>query len=422
MIGPQTSVIAFNQSAFYFYILYPLFVLTNHSLFSSIYTLVLFYLSILIAGFFLLRKNSFLLKSFFVLGFLIAIHPQFIIQNRYVWNPSFVGPLLAVAFFSFSLLQKKFSLFKLLIFSSSIALAVSISYTIAPVLIGFLILIFLKERKNLLKHFLGLTGFLFFFNLPTFFFELRHHFPLTKLLISRPSLDQIQTELGEKLTKLFTLSIGPKTITNVAIFLLILTIILIDLFYQKRHSKIKKEGLFLKNALLLFLTATAIVVFIPFTLHSHFVFGPLVTAMIIISLLSYRALIPVLFLFGSIWLQPKQVFSYFRTAPRTAIETIKCAQEICRQEKEPMFISVQSGYYPYHNGPEFKFLFLDQGCQILDLEKTPDQAQKMAVVADNSKYEHQKTQYHELELFGKSKEVQIYSCLNNLQVHILEKI
>jgi len=88
LLGPRTSVLPFNQSALYFYLLYPLFLLTNHSLFSTIYTVIIFYLIFLLAGIFFLKKRSRLLEILVIVWFLIAIHPQFILQHRHVWNPS----------------------------------------------------------------------------------------------------------------------------------------------------------------------------------------------------------------------------------------------------------------------------------------------------------------------------------------------
>jgi len=391
LLGPLTSSLPSNQSALYFYLLYPLYLLTNQSLFSTIYTVILFYLVFLVAGVFLLRKRPDLLKILAVVSFLIAIHPQFVLQHRFVWNPSFVAPLLITAFFSFHLLSKKPSPLLIFIFSMSIAAATALTYSVVPVLLAFLILAVIRIPKQAFRVFAYTVASFLFLNLPTIFFELRHNFILTKLLFGGERLAQSQNSLIEKLNRLF----------DFLIFSITAAVWYGFRHYQKEGSSQTKR--LFQDAGLLFVITSLVTLIVPFSIHAHFVFGFLSLGMIIIALLPHKVLIPLLLLFSAFWLRPEQLAGYFK----------------CQGSNEPMFVSLQAGFHPYHNGPEFRYLLRAAGCKIRDIEQEPKSARLMAVVVDASKYEHGKTRYYELDLFGKSKEIKVYQCLPNLEVHIL---
>ncbi|MFA5026122.1 MAG: hypothetical protein WC503_06465, partial [Candidatus Shapirobacteria bacterium] len=117
LLGPQTSALAFNQSAIYFYILYPGYLISHGNPVSALYTLGFVYIFTLLLGLYLLRKDKNLTKVLLVSFSLISIHPQYINQFRFVWNPSFVTPFIISAIISFYLLTQKFSWPKMWIFS-----------------------------------------------------------------------------------------------------------------------------------------------------------------------------------------------------------------------------------------------------------------------------------------------------------------
>jgi len=48
LLGPQTSVVSFNQSAIYFYYLFPFFLLMSHSVYSTLVASIMLYISILL--------------------------------------------------------------------------------------------------------------------------------------------------------------------------------------------------------------------------------------------------------------------------------------------------------------------------------------------------------------------------------------
>ncbi|MFH1601790.1 MAG: hypothetical protein ABIB61_02415 [Candidatus Shapirobacteria bacterium] len=424
LLGPQTSTIPFNQSALYFYLLYPLFLITKHSPFSTIYTCSLIYISFFIVGVFLLKNRPAWLKSLFVAWLLLSLQPQFIIQHRFVWNPSFVAPFLMAAFYFFAKLLERYSLKTLILFSLGLTTAVSLSFSVAPVFIAYVFFAFLKLRKKFIPLVLSLGASLFILNLPTLFFELRHQFTLAKQMLTYPRLAQEQTDIIVRSSKLFQYTISPYPPFWPGIILLAIISIGIYLLLKNRsQSKAIRESQILLRQALFLLAATLFFTFIiPWDMQSHFIFGILTLGIIIISLLPYQTLAPILILILALWLRPTQAKSYFNPANRTVEETQECAQKVCAQEKDPLFLSVQSGLFPYHTGQTFRFLFKEAGCNIRAIETEPQSAQKMALIVEESRYNPEKTSFYELTLFGPKKEIKKYECLDNLQVYILEKI
>jgi len=69
----------------------------------------------------------------------------------------------------------------------------------------------------------------------------------------------------------------------------------------------------------------------------------------------------------------------------------------------------------------FNFFFSKQGCEVKDITHQPQWADTFALVVDNYSYEHNKTSFNELTLFGPSSIRNKYSCDGNLEVYILER-
>src|SRR3990167_1995966 len=97
LLGPQTSVFSFNHSAWYYYYLFPFFVITGHSVYATLLATLSLYLAVFAGVFVLFTKKRHWLPAA-ALFYLIAIHPQFVIQHRYIWNPSLITPFLLIGF------------------------------------------------------------------------------------------------------------------------------------------------------------------------------------------------------------------------------------------------------------------------------------------------------------------------------------
>jgi hypothetical protein len=427
LLGPQTSALPFNQSAVYFYLLYPLFLLSSGSPFSAVYTLVAFYVAFFCAGFYLVSKQSKTLQMIYLIScLLMVIHPQFIVQNRFVWNPSFVGPLILLAFFLLTKLEKKFSLVTAALYVFCLAFAMSLNYSTFPAVVAFLLLtVFLLKRKGLICWFLfGVMGVLL--NLPTLLFEVRHHFLLTSMMLNREKFTQQGTDLSSKIGGFINYCFTTfPAIFQQGLTLFYLAVILIGaIFYLKQKNMTtdqqERKQLFFR-ALFVLILSVVITFLVPAAVYAHYVFAILVIGIICLASLPAVILMPTALVFISLWSYPILSGHYFTPAVRSVAEMNRCYQVVCQQEKEPLYVSLQSGILPFHNGPEHRYLLKQAGCQVKDIETDPTAANTMAVIVESSEFTYGKTNYNELTNFGPTKELTKYTCQDNLQVITLSR-
>lgn len=426
LLGPQTNFIPFNQSAFYFYFFFPLFVLLNHSFYTTNVTLSIFYIVFFIAGLYALRKNRDYLIILILSGLLVATHPQIVIQNRYIWNPSFVPLFLCTSFFFFLQIQKNFSTKYLALFSLSVAYAVGMSVSAVPALIAFLVLgivIFRKNFTKIWKLFIAVCiahGVVFF---PFILFEIKYQFQITSRLFSLLTSGNLaQSTLipfVEKLTYLNDLWL--QSIPNKLFVITGLLVISGYLFYKKKMAGERSLLDEHTQALLLFLVTTLVIVFSPFQLEAHYIFGSLTFLIIFVATLP--RLLAVVVTCGALffWLHPALLASYFVPAPRSTTSLDHCFKSFCAENTQPFFVSVQSVAHSYHYGPEYRYLLKNHGCTVKNIETDPQSAKKMAVISEGLSYVHGQTSYDELTLFGASTETSTSTCTNGLQITILDK-
>lgn len=418
LLGPQTSAVAYNQSAVYFYLLYPMYLITNHSPLGTIYTGVIFYLSMFVFGLWYLRKDKWYQNLLISCFFLTTIHPQFVVQNRFVWNPTFIGPLLFLAFFAYLKLRTEFSKSNLAVFSLTIALATSLNFSIAPLTIAFMLLATIDfwPKLDFIKIYLAsIFGFLFW-NVPTLLFEIRHNFFLTKLLFTGEKIRQVSLSIPEKIHDFLYHTLYHLDFN----FSLVLAAILF-VFSLITFAKRPQKRFFIGRTLFLLAITILITFAAPISIQSHYIFAFLVLMILLIVSLQKWLLIITIIILSAIWLRPMQIQEYFAEPYRTIKEQQSCAKLICQNETSPMFVSNQSKHHPYHNAMEWRYHFLENGCNIKLLDTQINEADKMAVVVDDSDYTHGQTSYNELTQFGLSQEIKRYQCQPDLEVVILKK-
>ena len=381
LLGPQTSALPFNQSAFYFYMLYPFYLLTGHSPYASIVALITFYLVFFIAGAYFLRKNKNLRYSLYFVFFLLSIHPQYIKQARFVWNPSFVTPFLLTAFYSFIYLKKNFDKQKYLdwkltsIFAFSISLAASFSYSAAPTMIAFSILALFYFKKEAWKMLPAFAVSLVFINIATIAFEFRHGFLLSQMLLTRESPPQPDSYLMAKLFN-FNRYCFASSWKMTVLFLSLLLLAIIFIWRKK-----KKLNFEFKFALILFVLTLLILLVAPIAIQAHYIFGLLPIFFLLLVFLAFEKkvfyLFPIILLIS--WVTTDNLNSYFSRAYRTVAESEVCARIFCESHQEPLFVSVQSDRHPYHNAMEWQYLLAENGCNLRDLTTETELANYMAV-------------------------------------------
>ena len=412
LLGPQTSALPINQSAIYFYLLYPGFLLSHASPVAQNYLLVLFYLIFYIAAAIIFHKVKPSPPSYLIFGtiLLTIIQPQLITQNRSVWNPSFVPPLIFSSIFSFYYLLQKFSTKLLLIFSASISLAISFSYSAAPLLIVFLIYWLIFNRQNFFKYVLAIATCLIIINFPTIIFESRHHILIPALF--RPNSLETQSHLSstqktESITYCLT---GNQNYYFVSIFIALFVLI----YSYIRHRKLPFYLAFL------YLGTVIGLYLIPITVQCHYLFPLICTTILLLACLPPALYVLLVLFILSIFATPSQLKTYFQKAPRTYAEMSTCFQKYCSQFKQPTYVTVVSNYHPWHNGPESRYLLKQSGCSVLDIESGNSQSNYMTVVLDNGTFDT-KTNYYELGQFGNHQEINRLKCLPHLEVVTLTK-
>lgn len=427
LLGPQTSALPFNQSAFYFYWLFPFYLLSQGSAYATIVAAIVFYLLFALLGYFLLRKRKKWFWAFLLTFFLVSIQPQQILQGRFVWNPSFVTPCILFASFSFleliQMQQKKKSWPWYLLWSMtlSLALATAFSYSALPSLLAFgLLAVFMFSWKsNLWRWILALGASLFFVNLPTVFFEFRHHFLLTQMMLERPVSEQPGNVLSAKLQQAAAYAFNLPL--NWVIPLLIVASLLTYFFWRKKKMPLQLS----ESSLLALLAWLSLLITLasPIALQTHYIFGFLPLFLLWFAFLvgenawTVLLLLPLLFS----WLSGKQFDQYFQAAYRSVAQSQECAVRFCATQNQPLFVAVQSNLHPYHNGMEWQYLFASAGCQVKDLTTENQAADLLAVVVDHGAFDLQEDRFNELTQFGPAQEKTRFSCGENLQVELLER-
>ena len=423
LLGPQTSALPLNQSPFYFYVLFPFYLLFQHSPFSTIWASLIIHGVTFLSGVLLLKKSR-LLSVWMIAWFLMAIHPQFVLQHRYIWNPSFVGMFLLSAYCSYELLLEKFSYRRLLMFSSTIALAIGFSYAVFPFVIGMGVLAIISLKKHLVLLAVSLSSSLSVVYAPMLFFEMRHNFILTKLLIFGEKLPQSKSDLFNKAQSFVNFILAsPNSMVGLVVGAVFCVMVFwyAYIIYKKKKDIENKEAARYFRALLLFLIVILLQWLLPVNIHAHYIFAVLISGFILIGLLPIRYVGVLLMIVVVMWVNTPVLNTYFSPAFRSTKMTFDCAQQLCSSISEPVFVSVQASYHPYHNGFEFKYLLGEAGCSVKQIETEPNLAELMLVFADDSTYEHGKTSYNELTQFGPAREEQVVACTSKMKVHIIRK-
>jgi len=425
LLGPQMSVIPFNQSAVYFYVLFPMFVFTSHSVISSTLTVTLFYLLLFWMGIIVFRHRPLLIRSLLFVAFIFISHPQFIIQQRFVWNPSFVAACIATSVYALLLIREKYSRLRALTFTFSLAMAVGFSFSALPAaFVIFVYSLFLAKSKRLQLIFMALaSGFLVY--LPNIAFEVRHNFVLIKAIWENGMLSQGNQSIITKLNDLLATFLAlPQDLFANQTNLLSIFLLFIVFFQTYRVWKNKVtvgQSRILLILTIIFVASLVLQLFSPVGVAKHYIFPILTILIMLLSFLELRFQVVIVLISFLIFSRSDNIDQYL-SIPELPVSTMQnCAKQICAGENSPLMVSEQSSRHPYHSAWAYQFLLADAGCQVVPVEPNSTKANKMVVVLDNTSYEHGRTAYNELTQFGGSEVVRTYDCPDPLTAVILSK-
>ncbi|OGV97441.1 hypothetical protein A2W24_05700 [Microgenomates group bacterium RBG_16_45_19] len=415
LLGPQTSVISFNQSAVYFYLLYPFYRLTGASDLASVYALLTTAVVVFFIGVIYAFNHPLERRRFLVTAFILVIHPLVVTQNRFIWNPSFVPYFLTAALFVYPrLLHPRPPRGLIHWYAALVTLAVSFNYSALPVVLASVLYGCWIWRRSAGKILGWLAAYVLLWNLPTLLFEIRHQFALSYLFLIGQRTGLVSQSALTKLSALFTyLGAAP----SLAVWL-IGVLLLVCIFFTWRFPAASP----VRTYLVLLIIALVITILLPVAVEAHYLFGFISLLSLLIANLPLPVAAVITLVLALTWLRPPLFTGYFKPVVRTLADLNRCYQTFCATHQQPLYVSMQSGLLPYHNAPEHRYFMLKAGCQALNIAQHQDQAQTMVVVADDSTYEHGQTAYHELTLFGPSREVEVFTCQDNLRLHLLEKL
>lgn len=424
LLGPQTSVISFNQSAWYYYYLFPFFVVTSGSVYSSLLATLTLYGGMFV-GAFLAFKSRRHWRHAAALFYLIAIHPQFVLQHRYVWNPSLVTPFLLLGFWAWWRYHRRPDWSWLALFALSLSAAVGLNFSLVPTA-AVMILLFIVEQWGNWRRLMLLVLFGVLANLivhaPTLFFEIRHQFLLTRNLPTQELLQQ-EPLWVQKISDLFVHVFAPTQSAQTGIVAGAITLALL-IFVLLRSERLRTNWLFSRSLQISGLTALIMIV-APFRIHEHYIFGVLTFLLVALARLPKQILIGFVVLASAFYLQPYYWQLYQQAAPHSVTEQTVCTQQVCQVIKdfqlEPIFVNTHSASHN-HQALEYVFWLNKWGCQAIDAQTfnaTP--APYMAVVADRAEFVNNETAYYELSQFGQAEELVKISCGEDLLVYLLEK-
>jgi hypothetical protein len=198
LLGPHTSAISFNQSAWYFYYLYPFYLLSGQSLYTTQIAIIFWYLAWLGVGYKWGERYGLTKDRLILLWAIIAFHPLLIDQTRTVWNPSLILPLLIAALLvQLFWIRHEATLKEIGVWASLLVFAVGCSYSVIPAagLMALLGIIAVKKRVWMAAM---LIIAVLIVNIGTIGYEIKYGFLLTKNLPNQQVL-QTSVDYAEKL-------------------------------------------------------------------------------------------------------------------------------------------------------------------------------------------------------------------------------
>ncbi len=417
LLGPHTSALSFNQSAWYFYWLMPFYLLSAHSIYTTNIAVLVYFILWFGLGLYSVRKGWLSFTEVLAMVVVVTIHPELIKQLRQVWNPSFVLPLaLAIGLLLTKVNWQTITTKSLLFVAFCLALAVGLSYSIVPfALVVFIYVVYQlwkqhskkKRMLSLFAVFLLLSTFIV--NLGTLVFELRYEFLLTKNLSNQQVL-QVSTDQAEKWQQL-----------TVAVFqnqwVWLIFIVSLSFSFLLLQNNSKKTMQLEQSLTLLFLTMGSTLLF-PFAVHGHYIFGILALVLVVIIAMPIVLQIVMLLTLGTaliFWLLSSNLFM---VASPTTAEKNSCLQWVCEQNDAPIYVVGNTASHD-HQALEYSYLAKSIGCNAFAVtEITTQQPKTMAVFNQDVNFELGKTDFYELNRFSDKEFQKTIVCTPKLSVSL----
>lgn len=430
-LGPGVSALPMNVSPVYFYMLYPFYFVSGGNYFYSQITLLVYcwFFIVVTGGLIFHQKEKH--WSYCLLVLLLTFCPQFIIQSRFVWNPSFIIAPLVTAFYLLThgpQLENKLKIKSagLLVMSGVlVALATALNMSVVPGAIAFLVIAIILVKRRFFYWLLGLISGMFLFYLPTILFEFKYSFQISKRMLATivsGGMESVRDPIMIRLEKIFAYPVQSGWLGMGMVILLIGFSV-----YQyckcstmEERKKIIKSNLFLATIGLIITIFFSLI--IPFNIETHYIFCVLFFMLIGLVNLpqpinSISSLLIVLYWIFLLVVNPldKQVF-------RTVAELDICMNQISKKINEPVYVAVQSGVHLLHDGKEFWYGLAKQGVQVEEIYDGADKANLLVVINELATFTDGVDKFHELTLFGPAEVIEMGECSQDWGWTILKKM
>ena len=426
-LGPLNSAIAFNQSPWYFYLLMPLFLITGASMYATTLGWLVMVSVLVGVALWWNRHQGWLVSALLTVTMLAAVYPQLVMQTRVVWNPSFVLPLLSVAYLAFlsAVTERSWRWLTLLVCGAAVGLSVGMHLSSLPALVPLAVAAVLVMRWQSL-WLLGssaVSGLIVFG--PNLIFDATHDWQIIRRLFSQGFLQTGNSTVVPFMSKFEQL--GQLVFTGMSTPLwkgMLITLFVVAVYETWRAYKLelKQYGVRILVVTCCFVATAVLTVLSPVSVQGHYVFGVASLFFLLIAVLRPQVAVIFTVVLAVFWLQTAVTQQYWTPVPRTYAQLMSCFQTFCAQHPEPIYESVTAGFHGYHYGPEFLYLMKANGCQARKIEVMSQAAERMVVVADQTTYTHGASDYYELGLFGPSRVIDEQQCEGGVKLTVLEQV
>lgn len=415
LIGPNTILKIVNQSPWFYYLNFPIFIISKSAL-AMTYTLTLLMVASFLISIYVLRNSKFS-WNLFPFFYLISIHPLIVEQQRTPWNPTFSIPFL---FVSIALLVRIFesqNRFLIFLFTFFLSIALGMTYSIFWVfaVLSIIAYVFLK-KENKIWFFISYGISLFLIFAPLALFEIKSGFFLLHRLndIKIPAIPiSFQDKMIQAVSVIFTGSTQEGKRGIILLLCVVATAIAAIIF-------VKKKNPYLQIGLAAAIPTGVLTLLMPFS-QPYYLFGVMLVIFFLISVLDRRITVLLLLVFSVLWFQPKSVSRYMKTAIRMLPVLEKCTRTFCEKHPGQYYVSANT-WYGSHSAHDHAFLFNMAGCKSRDIVSFPGfKTNQMVVVADNASFKPYVDSFYELEQLGKYQVKSLYHCTDTLSYFLLKK-
>jgi hypothetical protein len=426
LLGPHTSALSFNQSAWYFYLLMPFYIFSGQHIFSPNLAIISLYLGLFLFLIKLWRDKQFNFSSLVALFLLITLHPQVLQQTRDIWNPSIILPIFVVGTYAWLKLLKTYSKRLIWIFALAVMFCVGANYSIIPTIIvmcAILTWYLLKQKpfvgrlKRVSTLLIALFVSTIVVNIGTIGYELRYNFQLTRNLPNQQVL-QVSQNIPDKFSKIIQYSWGTSSTTMGIILSLGLIILAI---YGYKHLN-KERRIFLASTSILLLSSIALTLVLPFQVYEHYVFGFIGLILVIIALLPNKSKVVMATALIGVYFWQLGKTNVFAPASPTLSQKQSCIEQVCTQYSGYLYVVGNTSSHD-HQALGYEYLGQRRGCKTVSILKYPKYMPKtMVVFSENTLFDQESTDFYELNQFGPREHLEQIDCGNNITADIFTKL